>query len=77
MQLKLKITAALLLLACGSAFAEDRTEVSTLIFAEKRDGDKGGLFVVHPQASFGVDLGRFVTFDVSYAADAVSGATLD
>jgi hypothetical protein len=30
---------------------------------------------VHPQASFGVDLGRFVTLDVSYAADAVSGAT--
>ena len=68
-------TALLLLLASGTAVAEDRTEVSTLLFAEKRDGDKGGLIVVHPQASFGVDLGRFVTFDVAYAADAVSGAT--
>lgn len=63
------------LIGSGSALAEDRTEVSTLIFAEKRDGDKGGLFVIHPQASFGVDLGRYVSLDVSYAADAVSGAT--
>ena len=68
-------TALVLAVVCGTAVAEDRTEVSTLLFAEKRDGDKGGLLVIHPQASFGVDIGRFVTFDVGYAADAVSGAT--
>lgn len=76
MQLNLlRTAAALLAFACGTAIAEDRTEVSTMLFAEKRDGDKGGLVVVHPQASFGVDLGRFVTFDLGYAADAVTGAT--
>ncbi|MBS1118877.1 MAG: hypothetical protein H6Q90_1105 [Deltaproteobacteria bacterium] len=57
------------------ASAEDRTEVSTALFVEKRDGDKGGLVVVHPQALFGIDLGRFVSLDFAYAADAVSGAT--
>ncbi len=61
--------------AATSAWADDRAEVSTALFAEKRDGSKGGLIVVHPQADFGVDLGRFVTLDVAYAADAVSGAT--
>lgn len=75
--MQLKLTALALVLAAGTrtAVAEDRTEVSTVLFAEKRDGDKGGLIVIHPQASFGVDIGRFVTFDVAYAADAVSGAT--
>ncbi|MBA3463006.1 MAG: DUF3570 domain-containing protein [Deltaproteobacteria bacterium] len=75
--MQLKLAALALLLAAGTrtAVAEDRTEVSTMLFAEKRDGDKGGLIVVHPQASFGVDIGRFVSFDVGYAADAVSGAT--
>ncbi|HUG62616.1 MAG TPA: hypothetical protein VMP03_12265, partial [Methylomirabilota bacterium] len=58
------------------AHADDRSEVSTSLFVEKRDSNgKGGLIVVHPQASFGFDLGRYVTFDISYAADAVSGAT--
>jgi hypothetical protein len=57
------------------ALADDRAEVSTSLFAEKRDGSKGGLTVIHPQADFGIDLGRFVTLDASYAADAVSGAT--
>ena len=73
--MQLKLTALALVLVSGTAVAEDRTEVSTMLFAEKRDGDKGGLIVVHPQASFGVDIGRFVSFDVGYAADAVSGAT--
>ena len=59
----------------AAAFADDRAEVSTSLFAEKRDGNKGGLTVVHPQADFGIDLGRFVTLDAAYAADAVSGAT--
>jgi len=62
-------------LAPGLALAEDRAELSTALFAEKRDGGKGGLTVVHPQADFGIDLGRFVTLDIAYAADAVSGAT--
>jgi hypothetical protein len=61
--------------AAPTAFADDRAEVSTSLFAEQRDGGKGGLTVVHPQADFGIDLGRFVTLDASYAADAVSGAT--
>ncbi|MDB4960861.1 MAG: hypothetical protein JWP01_860 [Myxococcales bacterium] len=70
-----RLTALALLLAPGLAVAEDRAEVSTALFAEKREGGKGGLTVVHPQADFGIDLGRFVTLDVAYAADAVSGAT--
>ncbi len=70
-----RTTALLLVCASGGAHAEDRAEFSTALFAEKRDGGKGGLTVVHPQFDFGVDLGRFVTLDVSYAADAVSGAT--
>jgi hypothetical protein len=61
--------------AVASARADDRAEVSTSLFAEKRDGGKGGLTVVHPQADFGIDLGRFVSLDAAYAADAVSGAT--
>jgi len=59
---------------CALAFAEDRAEVSTTVFAEQRDGD-GGLLVVHPQADLGTDLGRHVMLDLGYAADAVSGAT--
>ena len=61
--------------APAPARAEDRAEVSTTLFAEQREGGKGGLTVLHPQALFGVDLGRFVTLDVGYAADIVSGAT--
>src|SRR5512140_373480 len=59
----------------SAAFADDRAEVSTSLFAEKRDGSKGGLTVIHPQADFGIDLGRFVTLNAAYSADAVSGAT--
>lgn len=57
------------------AYADDTAEASTAVFAEARDGGKGGLTVVHPQADVGVDLGRYVTLDAGYAADAVSGAT--
>lgn len=71
LQLSMVVIAAL----AAPAFADDRAEVSTSLFAEKRDGGKGGLTVVHPQADLGVDLGRFVSLDLSYAADAVSGAT--
>ncbi len=59
----------------GSARADDRAEVGTSVFAEKRDGGKGGLTVIHPQADFGIDLGKYVTLDAGYSADAVSGAT--
>jgi hypothetical protein len=57
------------------AYADDRAEVSTSLFQEQRDGGKGGLTVVHPQVDLGTDLGRHVTLDVGYAADAVTGAT--
>ncbi len=73
--MRLQLTAALLVLSAAAAYADDRAEVSTMLFAEKRDGDKGGLTVVHPQADVGFDLGRYVTVDGGYAADAVSGAT--
>ena len=77
MRLQLTRIAALvaIVLAAAPARADDRAEVSTSLFAEQRDGGKGGLTVIHPQADLGVDLGRFVTLDASYAADAVSGAT--
>jgi hypothetical protein len=63
------------LAAARAARAEDRAEVSTTVFYEQRDGGQGGLTVLHPQADIGTDLGRHVTLDVGYAADAVSGAT--
>jgi hypothetical protein len=66
---------AVLAAIAGPALADDRAEISTSLFAEARDGGKGGLTVIHPQAGFGIDLGRFVSLDVAYAADAVSGAT--
>jgi hypothetical protein len=74
LRLQLKLT-CLLLLATGVAYAEDRAEVSTTVFAEQRDGGQGGLIVLHPQADLGTDIGRHVTLDLGYAADAVSGAT--
>jgi hypothetical protein len=66
---------ALVGLLATAAHAEDRAEVSTSVFEESRTGGKGGLTVVHPQASFGVDIGSHVSFDAGYAADAVTGAT--
>ncbi|MCX5744023.1 MAG: DUF3570 domain-containing protein [Proteobacteria bacterium] len=74
--MRLQLTAtALLLISSGRALAEDRSEVSTSLFAEQRDGGKGGLLVVHPQALLGFDLGSVLALDLSYAADIVSGAT--
>ncbi len=58
-----------------AARADDSAEVSTSLFAEKRDGGKGGLTVIHPQADLAFDLGRYVTLAAGYSADAVSGAT--
>jgi hypothetical protein len=74
LRLQLKLT-CVLLLATTVAYAEDRAEVSTTVFAEQRDGGQGGLTVIHPQVDIGADLGRHVTLDVGYAADAVTGAT--
>ncbi|HET9623892.1 MAG TPA: DUF3570 domain-containing protein [Kofleriaceae bacterium] len=74
MRLQLIALAAVLAVG-GVARADDHAEAATSLFAEKRDGGKGGLTVVHPQADFGIDLGRFFTFDAGYAADAVTGAT--
>lgn len=59
----------------GVAQADDRAEVSTSLFSEQRAGGKGGLLVVHPQLDLGTDIGRHVSLDIGYAADAVSGAT--
>ena len=73
--MRLQLALAGVWLAAASARADDRAEVSTSLFAEQREDGKGGLTVVHPQADVGVDLGRFTTLEVSYAADAVSGAT--
>lgn len=70
-----RAAAIVVLVASASAYADDTAEVSTQLFAEKRDGGKGGLTVIHPQADFGVDLGRYVNLAAGYAADAVSGAT--
>jgi hypothetical protein len=76
LQLIAAAAAAVIVLAAGAAaLADDRAEVSTTLFAEKRDGGKGGLTVLHPQALLGVDLGQFVSLDLGYAADVVSGAT--
>ena len=77
--MQLSRTIALVVLATAVAHtiahADDRAEVSTSLFEEKRAGDKGGLTVVHPQADLGFDLGRYVSVDAGYSADAVSGAT--
>lgn len=75
MRLQLTLAALAVVATATPAVADDRAEVSTSLFAEKRDGSKGGLTVVHPQANLGIDFGRFVTLDLAYAADAVSGAT--
>lgn len=75
MQLRATVALVGTMLATHVAHAEDRAEVSTTVFAEQRDGGKGGLTVVHPQFDVGTDIGRHVTLDAGYAADAVSGAT--
>jgi hypothetical protein len=73
--MRLQLALATLVALSASAAADDRAEVSTSLFAETRDGGKGGLTVIHPQADVGFDLGRFVSVDAAYSADVVSGAT--
>jgi Protein of unknown function (DUF3570) len=59
----------------GSVRADDRAEISTTWFQERRQGGQGGLTVIHPQIDVGFDLGNHVDVSARYAADAVSGAT--
>lgn len=75
MQLTRTIAIGLLVVSAHAAFADDRAEVSTSVFEERRQGDKGGLTVIHPQLDVGGDLGSHVALDAGYSADAVSGAT--
>ena len=58
-----------------SALAEDRVDVTTTWYQEKRRGNLGGLSVVHQQFDVGTDIGENTTIDLGYSADAVSGAT--
>lgn len=74
--MRLQLIAAILVASLPTtSLAEDRAEVSTAVFAEQRAGGSGAMTVIHPQALFGVDLGRYVTLEAAYQADAVSGAT--
>lgn len=66
---------AVLAVVARVGHAEDRAQVSTMLFEEQRAGNKGGLTVVHPQIDVGTDIGRHVGLDVAYSADAVTGAT--
>src|SRR6188508_169989 len=75
MRLQLTLALGALVAVATPAFADDVAEFSTTLFAEKRDGNSGRLTVIHPQLLFGIDIGRFTTFDFAYAADVVSGAT--
>ncbi len=69
-----RLAAIAIVLIASTAHAEDRAEVSTTVFQEQRTGG-AGLTVLHPQVDVGTDIGRHVTLDVGYSADAVSGAT--
>ncbi len=64
-----------LLVAPHHAIAEDRIDFTTTSYTEQRRGGLGGLVVVHPQLSVGIDIGESTTINASYSADAVSGAT--
>ncbi|HUQ07788.1 MAG TPA: DUF3570 domain-containing protein [Kofleriaceae bacterium] len=66
---------ALLVATAGTAAADDKIDLTTTWYQENRQGGLGGLTVIHPQLDLGVDAGEHVTFDVGYAADAVTGAT--
>jgi hypothetical protein len=59
----------------ATATADDRVDLTTTWYQESRQGEHGGLTVIHPQLDVGIDAGDHVTIDVGYAADAVSGAT--
>lgn len=70
------ILAAIIVLGLGAsaARAEDAVDFTTTWFQEQRlDGNS--LTVIHPQLDVGIDAGERATFDLGYAADAVTGAT--
>lgn len=64
-----------LLSAPMQAYADDRVDATTTWYQERRQGNLGGLSVVHPQFDLGTDVGEHTTLDVGYSADIVSGAT--
>ena len=57
------------------AAADDKVDLTTTWYQEKRQGGLGGLTVVHPQLDVGTDLGEHTSLDLGYSADAVTGAT--
>jgi hypothetical protein len=59
----------------ASSRAEDRFDLGTTWYVERRRGGEGALSVVHPQLDVEVDAGESVSIGAGYAADAVSGAT--
>ena len=77
LQLAIALAAALAVpaLSAGLAQAEDRADFTTTWYQEQRNGNLGGLTVVHPQFNLATDVGEKTTLDMAYSADAVSGAT--
>lgn len=75
MAVALTLTGAAYIAAPLTAMAEDRVDLTTTWYQEKRRGNLGGLSVVHPQFNVGTDLGEHTSLDLGYSADAVSGAT--
>lgn len=73
--MRLQLTIALLLASSATAWADDSSEISTTWYQEARQGNKGGLTVIHPQADIGVSAGETVDLSIGYAADVVTGAT--
>lgn len=78
MRISLPLPALVTALAAATATpaaAEDKVDLTTTWYQENRQGGLGGLTVIHPQLGLGVDLGEVVSLDLSYSADAVTGAT--
>lgn len=61
--------------AAPTARADDRVDMTTTWYQERRRGPLGGLSIVHPQLDLGVDIGDSTSLDAGYSADVVSGAT--
>jgi hypothetical protein len=60
-------------MAAGVVRADDRIDLTTTWFQEKRAG--GGLTIIHPQFDVGVDVGETVQLGLGYSSDVVTGAT--
>jgi hypothetical protein len=58
-----------------AARADDKIDLTTTWYLERRRGPEGGLSVVHPQLDIQLDAGDSVTVGLGYSADVVSGAT--